>query len=40
MEDFEIQTTFNEDKNMNEELTEELTEGGDTDVQDTEDTSE
>ena len=32
----EIQTTFNEDENMNEVLVE----GGDTDVQDTEDVAE
>ena len=36
MEEFEIQTTFNEDENMNEELVE----GGDTDVQDTDDITE
>lgn len=35
-EDFEVQTTFNEDENMNEVLVE----GGDTDVQDTEDVTE
>ena len=34
-EEMEIQTTFNEDENMNE-----LVEGGDEDVQDTEDTTE
>lgn len=34
-EEIEIQTTFNEDENMNE-----FVEGGDTDVQDTEDTTE
>ena len=37
MEDlYEVQTTFNEDENMNEELVE----GGDVDVQDTEDVAE
>ena len=36
MEEFEIQTTFNEDMNMNEELVE----GGDTDVQDTDNITE
>lgn len=34
-EEMEIQTTFNEDKNMNE-----FVEGGDEDVQDTEDVTE
>ena len=34
-EEFEIQTTFNEDENMNE-----FVEGGDEDVQDTEDVTE
>lgn len=34
-EEIEIQTTFNDDPDMNE-----IIEGGDTDVQDTEDTTE